>query len=157
MKKIPMLLLLAAPYVFIAVCVKKGMGGYVLLAWAFLCVLIYLPNMVYAFILPRLGYEGEQLLFWSLLLKLANIPVYALVILLVLLLHICILPMAPFLVLFDYSLLLPSSMYGVSGILACSAKGKLSRKEMTVLLIMQLMFCLDVVSAVYCYFKVRKI
>ena len=65
--------------------------------------------------------------------------------------------MAPFLVLFDYSLLLPSSMYGVSGILACSAKGKLSRKEMTVLLIMQLMFCLDVVSAVYCYFKVRKI
>lgn len=156
MKKIPMLLLLAAPYIFIMVCAKTGLKGSVLLMWVFLCALVYLPNMVYAFILPRLGYEGEKLLFWSLLLKLANIPVYGLVILLVLLLNIFILPMTPFLVLFDYSLLLPSSMYGVSGILSCHGKGKLSGKERIVHIIMQFMFCLDVASAVYCYVKVKK-
>ena len=156
MKKMPMMMLLAAPYIFIAVCAAKGLGGSAFITWAVLCVLVYLPNMVYAFLLPRFGYEGRQLLFWNLLLKIVNIPVYVLVILIVLMLHIFILPLAPFLVLIDYSLLLSSSMYGVSGIMECCAKGKLSKKEMLVNIIMQLLFCLDVASALYCYFKVRK-
>ncbi len=155
MKKIPMLLLLAAPYLFLAVCAAKGLGGAVFLTWALLCALIFLPNIVYAFILPKLGYRGKQLLFWSLLLKLANIPVYALVILIVLLLHIFILPLVWFLILFDYSLLLPSSMYGVSGIVACCRDGNLSKDRAAANIIMQFIFCLDVVSAAYCYVKVR--
>ena len=73
MKKIPMLLLLAAPYIFIAVCAAKELGGVAFLTWILLCVLIYLPNMIYAFILPGFGYDGKQLLFWSLLLKAVNI------------------------------------------------------------------------------------
>lgn len=154
MKRIPMLLLLAAPYIFIAACAAKGTIAF--LTWILLCVLIYLPNMIYAFILPRMGYGGRQLLFWSLLLKVMNIPVFAMIIFFVLLFNIFVLPMAPFLILFDYTLLLPSSMYGVSGLIACCREGKLSKKALVINIIMQFTFCLDVFSAVYGYVKARK-
>lgn len=156
MKKIPMVIMMAAPYIFIGTCIGKGLGSEAFTMWKVLCVLVYLPNMVYAFILPKLHYGGKQLLFWSMILKLFNIPVYVLVILIVLLLHILILPLAPFLVLFDYTLLLPSSMYGISGIMASCAKGRMSKKAAVIHIIMQFMFCLDVLSAVYCYFKMRQ-
>lgn len=153
MKKIPMLLMIAAPYVFIGICVEKGLGSEAFTMWKVLCVLVYLPNMIYAFILPKLHCDGKQLLFWSMLLKLFNIPVYILVILIVLLLHILILPLIPFLILFDYTLLLPSSMYGISGIVMSRAEGRMSKKAAVIHIIMQFMFCLDVFSAVYCYVK----
>lgn len=156
MKRIPMLLMMAAPYIFIGTCIQKGLGSEAFTVWKILCVLIYLPNMIYAFILPKLYCGGRQLLFWGMILKLFNIPVYVLVILIVLMLHILILPLIPFLILFDYMLLLPSSMYGISGIIVSRAEGRMSKKETAVHIIMQFMFCLDVVSAVSCYFKMRK-
>lgn len=86
-----------------------------------------------------------------------NIPVFAMIIFFVLLFNIFVLPMAPFLILFDYTLLLPSSMYGVSGLIACCREGKLSKKALVINIIMQFTFCLDVFSAVYGYVKARKI
>lgn len=156
MKKIPMLLLLAAPYIFLRICVVKGLVGEVFYIWIGMCVLIYLPNMIYAFVLPRLNYSGRQLLFWNMFLKLLNIPVYLLIAFIVMLLHIFIIPMIPFLALFDYTLLLPSTMYGISGIWACYKKGGFSKTAMIVNIILQFLFCLDVFSAVYCYVRARK-
>ena len=59
--------------------------------------------------------------------------------------------MLPFLALIDYSVLLPSTMYGVSGLLQARKARRVSTKALVVNGIMQFMFCLDVCSAVYLY------
>ena len=157
MKKIPTILLMLAPYAFIAVFLNFGLTKYVLLLWPILWLVICLPNMVYAFLLPRLGSTPRQLLFWNMVLKLCNIPVFVGVFLVALLLNIMVIPLLPFLVLFDYSLLLPSSMYGISGIWQNYRKGKFSLAETAVNIILLFFFCADVISAIYCYVRGRKV
>lgn len=99
MKKVPMIILLLAPYVFLLICIgicmaEKGFtaDAIEMIGWTFLgmFLLILFPNMIYAFILKRFGYGHRKLFFWNMLI--------------------------PFLVIFDYLLLLPSTMYGVSGL-----------------------------------------
>lgn len=156
MKKVPIILLLITPYIFVWICFSMGPGTMVPLIWLVLWLLVLLPNMVYAFVLPKLKYGEEQLLFWNMLLKLCNIPIFLMVFFTALLLHVLILPLMPVLILFDYSLLLPSTMYGVSGIVCCCKNGKLTMKEAIVHIVLQFMFCFDVFSAVYCYIRMRK-
>ena len=154
MKRIPMLLLLIARYLFVGSCLVTKMrsvfSGFVLL------LPVLLLNMGYAFFLPKFNCEGRQILFWNMLLKLWNIPIYLLIFFVVLLLPILILPMLPFLFLLDYLLLLSSSMYGISGILVCYKEKKFSRKEAVLNVLLQVLFCTDVLSAVYCYIRASR-
>lgn len=62
----------------------------------------------------------------------------------------------PFLALFDYSLLLSSSMYGISGLSYVSNRGSLSKKQVIICGICQFIFVLDVLSAIYLFGKSRK-
>lgn len=157
MKKVPTILLLLVPYAFIAVFLNFGLTKDVFLLWPILWLVICLPNMVYAFLLPRLGATPRQLLFWDMVLKLCNIPIFAGVFLIALLLNIMVIPLLPFLMLFDYSLLLPSSMYGISGIWQNYQKGKFSAVETAVNIILHFFFCADVFSSIYCYLRGRKV
>lgn len=158
MKKMPMMLLLIAPYALIVSCfleqpiITDGISGVGFVLFA----AVLLLNMIYAFMLPHLGFEGKQILFWNMLLKLCNIPVFLLVFLIVLLTHVLILPLIPLLFLFDYFLLLPSTMYGISGMLSCYRSRNLSLTTLIVNAVAQFIFCVDVLSAVYCYMKVRR-
>ena len=107
-----MLLLLIAPYGFLGSCLlqtTEDTGGSLLPVFALFGVVL-LCNMVYAFLLPRLGFDGRRILFWNLLLKLCNIPVYLFVFAVALVTNVLIIPMLPFLFLFDYALLLASTM-----------------------------------------------
>jgi len=140
------------PYILIASIIADSVSSIIL----FLFATILLLNMVYAFILPRLGFDGKQILFWNMLLKLCNIPVFLLVFLIVLLTHVLILPLLPFLLLFDYFLLLSTTMYGISGLRSCYKSGNISLTTLIVHTIAQFLFCVDVFSAVYCYMKVHK-
>ena len=88
MKKVPMIILLLAPYVFLLICIgicmaEKGFtaDAIEMIGWTFLgmFLLILFPNMIYAFILKRFGYGHRKLFFWNMLLKLCNIPIYVLV------------------------------------------------------------------------------
>ena len=153
-KRIPMLLLLIAPYGFLGSCLlqtTEDTGGSLLPVLALFGVVL-LCNMVYAFLLPRLGFDGRRILFWNLLLKLCNIPVYLFVFAVALVTNVLIIPM---LFLFDYALLLASTMYGISGLLCCCREGKVSRKTLAIHCVAQCLFCVDVFSAVYCYIKTR--
>ena len=87
MKKVPMIILLYAPYVFLLICIgicmaEKGFtaDAIEMIGWTFLgmFLLILFPNMIYAFILKRFGYGHRKLFFWNMLLKLCNIPVLGL-------------------------------------------------------------------------------
>lgn len=60
------------------------------------------------------------------------------------------------LVIFDYFLLLPSTMYGISGLRSLSKKGKSSEAEIVINGICQFLFVFDVISAVYLYIRFRK-
>ncbi len=131
-------------------------AGFALLAWALAFLLVFLPNMVYAFILPRKGYTQRQLLFWNMLLKLCNIPFYCLVFLMGMMMSVFVIPLLPIFILVDYTVLLPSTMYGVSGLLQARKARRVSTKALVVNGIMQFMFCLDVCSAVYLYTSSRR-
>ena len=84
-----------------------------------------------------------------------NIPVYLFVFAVALVTNVLIIPMLPFLFLFDYALLLASTMYGISGLLCCCREDKASRKTLVIHSVAQCLFCVDVFSAVYCYIKTR--
>ena len=139
MKKVPMIILLLAPYVFLLICIgicmaEKGFtaDAIEMIGWTFLgmFLLILFPNMIYAFILKRFGYGHRKLFFWNMLI--------------------------PFLVIFDYLLLLPSTMYGVSGLRSLSKTGKASKAGIMINGICQFLFVFDVISAAYLYIRFRK-
>ena len=139
MKKVPMIILLLAPYVFLFICIgicmaEKGFTADAIevIGWKFLgmFLLILFPNMIYAFILKRFGYGHRKLFFWNMLI--------------------------PFLVIFDYLLLLPSTMYGVSGLRSLSKTGKASKAGIMINGICQFLLVFDVISAAYLYIRFRK-
>lgn len=138
MKKVPMIILLLAPYVFLLICIgicmaEKGFtaDAIEMIGWTFLgmFLLILFPNMIYAFILKRFGYGHRKLFFWNMLI--------------------------PFLVIFDYLLLLPSTMYGVSGLRSLSKTGKASKAGIMINGICQFLLVFDVISAAYLYIRFR--
>ena len=163
---LPMIILLVVPYLFVIIlgtmlffnglsnavfCIALGMYGTI-------CLFFFLPNMIYAFMLPKKGYTARQMLFWDMLLKICNIPIYIIVFLNGLLLAIT--PMGFLLIfiliIFDYTLLLPSTMYGISGLIQVYKEGLIQKKKFIIHVILHFVFCLDVVSAVISYLRIRK-
>lgn len=161
----PMMLLLFMPYLFVVIFggmlflygLSNMVLGIALGMYGIICLIIFLPNMIYAFILPKKGYTAKQILFWDMVLKICNIPIYITVFLNGLLLAIT--PMGFLLifilVIFDYILLLPSTMYGISGLIQARKKDFISKQKFIVHVIFHFMFCLDVISAVISYCSVR--
>ena len=62
MKRIPMIFLLMAPGITLAICYLADLD---LRPGLFVCGAILIFNMVYAFRLPRFGFNGKQILFWN--------------------------------------------------------------------------------------------
>jgi len=157
-KKLPMILMIVAPYIFgfiVMDSVEKGIFTQLGIG-IILYTLVLVLNLVYAFLLPRLGFDARQMLFWNMLLKLCHIPIYLCVIFIVMVTHVFIIPLMPFLFLFDYSMLIASSAYGIRGLLKEYKSKNVTLKYLVVHAIAHLMFCTDVFSSIYCYMKVRK-
>lgn len=163
---LPLLLLLSMYlYVLIAILIRKYFGPLAYettkLFWIYCAfvVAVYIPNLVYPFILAKRGEKSTFLLFWDMLLKLCNIPVYALIFLagVGLSIHGIGIFFLPFFIIFDYLLLIPSSMYGVGGLLRACREGKITRKAAVMNGIAHFFFCLDVISAVvmFCLVKAK--
>lgn len=71
-----MILLLVTPYVILTVCCWMTLDIMFGL-WVYGLLLQF--SIIYAFLLPGLGFGGKQLLFWNLLLNLCNIPLVNLI------------------------------------------------------------------------------
>lgn len=152
MQYLPMLLLLPAPYVYFFTFFNSfPYGRFLLLVY----LAIVFGNMVYAFFLARSGC-ARQLLFWDMLLKLCHIPIYTLIFLIGLVGNIMMIPLMPFMFLFDALLLLSTSLYGIHGLRLGRREGIFSRKAFVLNVILHFLFCWDVGSAVFCYVKARK-
>ena len=151
-----MILSVIAPYTLVAFMFCSVSYNTNIRAALIVYIAILLLNMGYAFLLPWMGFGGKEILFWNMLLKLCHIPVYLGVMFFVLLTHALSLPLVPILVVFDYSLLLSSTMYGISGMLRCYKEKRLNSVTLVANMIAQFVFCLDVISAIYCFIKTRK-
>lgn len=154
MKKIPMIMMLIAPYFLFGMYMAENLQ--LLSIGLTACGIIMVFGAVYAFFLPRMGFSGKQILFWSMLLKICNIPVFLFVFTIGLFLFVVIIPLIPLLVLFDLFLLLSTSMYGINGIIQCGKERCLSKKEVIINIVLHFIFCADVFSSIYCYSESRK-
>ena len=158
-RRLPVLVLLVAPYALLALLVVFWGQGKLLaagIAWAAVCLFAFLPCMACAFFLPRKGWSARQLLFWNMLLKVCNMPFFFGVFLAGMMMSVFVIPLLPFFVLLDYSVLLPSTMYGLSGLLQARREGRIDTKALIIFGALQFFFCLDVVSAVCVYANARK-
>ena len=154
MKKIPMIIMLIAPYFLFGIYMAENLE---LLSIGLLAFgIIMLLGAVYSFFLPRIGFSGKQILFWSMLLKICNIPVFLFIFAVGLFLFVVIIPLIPLLVLFDLFLLLSTSMYGINVIIQCGKERCLSKKEVIINIVLHFIFCADVFSSIYCYIRSRK-
>ena len=161
MKKVPMILLLVAPYATLFVCYQLTLDITV-----GLCVYgaLILFNMVYAFLLPRLGFNGKQILFWNLLLKLCNIPLVTLIFLCTLVMMMVggegirdeVGSMVLIALASGYLIQLSSAMFGISGFRWCRKYGTLSQTGVVVSSIVQVMPGIDVIGSILCYIMFRK-
>lgn len=149
------------------VCVYRrflnfGLTKDVFLLWPILWLVICLPNVVCAFLLPRLGVTPKRMLFLNMVIKLCNIPLFVGGIVGAFLLTqspdmMIVVMLISYFVLFDYSLLLPFSMYGISGIWQHYRNGTFSAVETAINIILHVFFCIDVFSPIYCYVRGRKV
>ena len=153
MKKLPMIVMMSAPYfllgLFLTDAAALPRGG---IAFA----IVMLLGALYAFYLAKTDCSGHRIVLWCMVLKLCNVPVFLLIFLVAAGFFVMMLPLIPFLVLFDYFLLLSTSMYGISGLLKCGKEGRLSGKAVAMNIVFQFVFCADVLCAVYCCFKTRE-
>ena len=154
MKKVPMIIMLIAPYLLLGLYISENIEALSVGLIAFVVVMLF--GTLYSFFLPRTGYNGNQILFWCMLMKLCNMPIFLLIFIVALGLFVVIIPLIPLLFLFDYLLLLSTSMYGISGLLKCRREGRLPAKVVAINIVLQFFFCVDVLSAIYCYIKSRK-
>lgn len=156
MKSVPVWLLAAAPYGLLGTVLCAGENITILRACLVLYAAVLAGNMVYALAPARRGCAPETLLRSSAALKLCHVPAYLTVCAGALHTGILSLPLLPLLLLWGYTLLLSTSLYGLGGLLGCHRAGKLSAKALAVGGIALFFFCFDVVSAVGCWRSVRK-
>jgi len=166
-KRILPILLLLSPYFYLIIVflgfrlTHATLGdGMLLLPFCGFIVAVFIPNMVYAFVLAKRGEKSTTLLFWDMLLKLCNIPIFVAVFLLGMLMSMTLIQFAIVVVLvcaaFDYALLLPSTMYGISGLIQARREGKITTATFVINVILHFWLCTDVISAIVMYWKVSK-
>lgn len=161
MKKIPMLLQLIVPHV-ILICGFAAMDITVGITYFYGLILIF--NMAYAFLLPKLGFDGRGILFWNLLLKLCNIPVVLCIMLFALMMTLIggknlgndVAIMFKIVFCVCYVLQLSTSVFGLSGLLWYRKQGLLSVKSVISRTLVQLIPLIGIWGSVYCYISLRK-
>jgi len=161
MKKIPMILLLVAPYGILTLCSLTNLD---LTVGLVIYGAILLLNMVYAFLLPGFGFHGKQILFWNLLLKLCNIPLILLILVTALVTMLIggdrmggILPsMILITFLCCYTVQLSSGVFGLSGFLWYRKHGTLSGGGVVAATAGQLIPGIDILGAILCYSMLPK-
>ena len=161
MKIVPMIALLIMPYTTLIICYQANLDITVGL-WVYRALLLF--NMVYAFLLPKLGFKAKQILFWNLLLKLCNIPLILLIFVVTLVMMMVggegirdeAASMALIALLSCCLIQLSSVVFGISGFRLCRKYGTLSKAGVIASSIAQLIPCVDVIGSILCYIMFRR-
>ena len=155
---LPMLLMIAAPYIFLGCVLSYLFAPSVTLPiiGIALFLMIFLLNLSCPFLIFRSFSDEGYFLFWNMLIKLCHIPVFIVVFAIALIGNIMIIPLLPFLFLFDCLLLLSSTLYGLRGIQLARQNGIFFKSESILHTALHFFFCADVFSSIYCFLKMRR-
>ena len=174
MKKILPILLIAAPYIFLAdifllilyASTHESFFGYALaimpISYFVMVAIVFIPNIICAIFRCAKGESSKRLLFWNLIIKLCHIPFYIVMFILGFFMAVLSLKLlgpifiAIAIAIIDYSLLLASSVYGITGIFRAKKEGKLSLSAVVLHTLMHFIFVFDIISAIYVYAKSKK-
>lgn len=158
MKRLAIYILLIAPYVFVSGGARTDMSSFsfmfTLSAFGLVCGL----NMVNALTTPRHGARAKTYLFWCMLLKLCMMPLYGICVHLIMQSEVAVqsVSIIMFSLLGGLILILTTSSYGWRGLWVAQQQGLVSRHFAFAHAIIQMFYIVDVVSAVYCYFHIRR-
>lgn len=156
MKKIPTVILLYIPYLLIVIFLARGPIENLFIPWSILWLVVGLPNIIYAFFLPRLKTTARELFFWDMMLKLCNIPAVVGVLFIILFFNRIMVSPFLFWAIFCYSLIWSSSAYGISGLLLKYRKGEIDLMRFCAGFMLHF-FCFgDLFIAISCYIRERK-
>lgn len=135
------------------------MNIFLLLGALLLCCLIALVvGIVYFVLAIRKGWDALALAKYAMILKLAQIPTYIAIFALGVLLLITIftIPFSIGLWLLDCFTLFLSGLFMVAAVINAVRQGIFTSKEVRWFVILQFVFCADVVAAIVFYLKLRK-
>lgn len=147
----PLLLVAVFPYsplIFVDLLDRDPWGA-VLWFW-----LVGLAAAV-ALCFTRKGWGARQLARASMLVKLVQIPAYVLWFLLGAATFLFMGPLLAFLV--DAMTIFLSGLVGLAAVLRCRKSGILTRKQTILYAILQFLFCIDVISAIFLYRKAKEV
>ena len=121
--------------------------------------ILFVLNLIIPFLFGNSGAKPRELLFTALIAKVLLIPLYAFIFLcgIVFFMLPGLFMLIPILTALDYLLLLATFMYGISGMVFAHRRGEISTACMGVNIVLHLMFCLDIFSSIYIFFKVRRV
>lgn len=122
------------------------------------CVIALAVSVVYFVVAVRKGWDALTLAKCAMILKITQIPTYAVIFVLgvLLLISIMTIPFAIGLWWFDCFTLFLSGIFMVAAIINAVRQGIFTSKEVRWFVILQFIFCADVVAAVVFYGKLKK-
>lgn len=159
LKRLPPLFYIIIPYVSIlpinAAAVENGNAASAIPAE--ITMLAFTLNLIWPFIMKILNMNGKQVLFWGMLIKLFYIPVFVInfVLGLICFLSMHLIFMAVIMFLYDIVLMIPSGLYVLSGALRARKEGNLKTVEAVLCILLQFIFVLDVVAAIYAFVRTK--
>lgn len=123
-----------------------------------LCLLTLAVSIVYFVLAVRKGWDALTMAKYAMILKLAQVPAYAVIFVLgvVLLITIFTIPISIGLWLLDCFTLLLSGIFMVAAVINSVRQGVFTPRDVQWFAVLQLFFCLDVVAAVVFYRKLKK-
>ena len=157
-KRIPIFVIILMPYILFALAFISGSTGIgymvrLLLAVAAMYVFAFVPGLIYICLLSKMQFDRRKVLFWAMLIKLCYIPLYIFIVICGGLTNIIAVPFTLLFMAFSYSMVLTSSVFSIKGIIMGYREGVIRTGEALLWIILQFIFCLDVIGTVCCYIK----
>lgn len=158
MKRLAIYILLIAPYVLVgsSVCAEENDFSFVMMLCVF--ALVCGLNMVNALTSPRHEERSLTYLFWCMVLKLCMVPLYGISV--CLLMQSDVAAQSVSIIMFSFAvgliLILTTTAYGWRGLWVAKQEGLINRNFLRVHACLQMCYIFDVLSAMYCYFHIRR-
>lgn len=155
MKRSAIAFLLLASYLFILLGPYSDVSGLRFVLGMSVLGLICGLNMVNALMTPRRGDGALVFLFWNVMLKLCFVPLYGICFIMVAQSGVLIKSLTTLVFMAGLMLILTTSSYGWRGLWVAKQTNLVSRDFALFHAVLQMIYVVDVLSAVYCYWRVR--
>lgn len=153
--------LLLAPYAFLfyVAFIMLNEHKFSFIAYVIFIAVVFIPNIIYAITLLKRNANATQILKWNMVFKISNIMYYVVMFIFGIICAPTIpgMVIVPLIVIMNYFLLLATSCYGAVGLILVRQQKILNDKFILINGVMHFVFCLDVLSSVIVYNKIKNV